>query len=55
MQLCSSDDLGLLQHFQNRIVSLFISYKTRLVWLHGKYKIKNMHTYIMCVCERESM
>ncbi len=29
MQLCSSDDLGLLQHFQNRIVSLFISYKIR--------------------------
>ncbi len=27
MQLCSSDDLGRLQHFQNRIVSLFISYK----------------------------
>ncbi len=27
MQLCSSDDLGLLQHFQNLIVSLFISYK----------------------------
>ncbi len=26
MQLCSSDDLGLLQHFQNRM-SLFISYK----------------------------
>ncbi len=24
MQLCRSDDLGLLQHFQNRIVSLFI-------------------------------
>ncbi len=30
MQLCSSDDLGLLQHFQNLIVSLFISYKIRL-------------------------
>ncbi len=29
MQLCSSDDLGLLQHFQNLIVSLFISYKIR--------------------------
>ncbi len=27
MQLYSSDDLGLLQHFQNLIVSLFISYK----------------------------
>ncbi len=27
MQICSSDDLGLLQHFQNLIVSLFISYK----------------------------
>ncbi len=28
MQLvCSSDDLGLLQHFQNLIMSLFISYK----------------------------
>ncbi len=27
MQLCSSDDLGLLQHFQNLIVSLFISFK----------------------------
>ncbi len=27
MQLCSSDDLGLLQHFQNRNMSLFISYK----------------------------
>ncbi len=26
-KLCSSDDLGLLQHFQNLIVSLFISYK----------------------------
>ncbi len=29
MQLCSSDDLGLLQHFQNLIMSLFISYKIR--------------------------
>ncbi len=29
MQLCSSDDLGLLQHFQNLIVSLFISYEIR--------------------------
>ncbi len=29
MQLCSSDDLGLLQHIQNLIVSLFISYKIR--------------------------
>ncbi len=29
MQLCSRDDLGLLQHFQNLIVSLFISYKIR--------------------------
>ncbi len=29
MQLCRSDDLGLLQHFQNRIVSLFMSYKIR--------------------------
>ncbi len=29
MQLYSSDDLGLLQHFQNLIVSLFISYKIR--------------------------
>ncbi len=29
MQLCSNDDLGLLQHFQNLIVSLFISYKIR--------------------------
>ncbi len=29
MQLCSSDDLGLLQHFQNLIVMLFISYKIR--------------------------
>ncbi len=29
MQICSSDDLGLLQHFQNLIVSLFISYKIR--------------------------
>ncbi len=29
MQLCSSDDLGLFQHFQNLIVSLFISYKIR--------------------------
>ncbi len=29
MQLCRSDDLGLLQHFQNRIVSLFIFYKIR--------------------------
>ncbi len=29
MQLCSSDDLGLLQHFQNLIVSLFISFKIR--------------------------
>ncbi len=29
MQLCSSDDLGLLQHFQNLIVSLFIFYKIR--------------------------
>ncbi len=28
MQLCRSDDLGLLQHFQN-LVSLFISYKIR--------------------------
>ncbi len=28
MQLCSSDDLGLLQHFQN-LMSLFISYKIR--------------------------
>ncbi len=27
MQLCSSDDLGLLQHFQNLIVSLIIFYK----------------------------
>ncbi len=27
MQLCSSDDLGLLQH--NRVMSLFISYKIR--------------------------
>ncbi len=27
MQLSSSDDLGLLQHFQNLIMSLFISYK----------------------------
>ncbi len=27
MQLYSSDDLGLLQHFQNLIMSLFISYK----------------------------
>ncbi len=32
MQLCSSDDLGLLQHFQNLIVSLFISYKICYVW-----------------------
>ncbi len=29
MQLCSSDDLGLLQHFQNLIMSLLISYKIR--------------------------
>ncbi len=29
MQLSSSDDLGLLQHFQNLIVSLFISYEIR--------------------------
>ncbi len=29
MQLCSSDDLGLLQHFQNLIMMLFISYKIR--------------------------
>ncbi len=29
MQLCSSDDLGLLQHFQNLIMSLFLSYKIR--------------------------
>ncbi len=29
MQLRSSDDLGLLQHFQDLIVSLFISYKIR--------------------------
>ncbi len=29
MQLCSSDDLGLLQHFQNLIMSLFISYEIR--------------------------
>ncbi len=29
MQLCSSDDLGLLQHFQNLIVLLFSSYKIR--------------------------
>ncbi len=28
MQLCTSDDLGLLQHFQN-LMSLFISYKIR--------------------------
>ncbi len=27
MQLCSSDDLGLLQHFENLIMSLLISYK----------------------------
>ncbi len=27
MQLCSSDDSGLLQHLPNLIVSLFISYK----------------------------
>ncbi len=27
MQLCSRDDLGLLQHFQSLIVSLFDSYK----------------------------
>ncbi len=27
MQLRSSDDLGLLQHFQNLIVSLLISYE----------------------------
>ncbi len=26
-KICSSDDLGLLQQFQNLIVSLFISYK----------------------------
>ncbi len=31
LQLCSSDDLGLLQHFQNLILSLFISYKIRKV------------------------
>ncbi len=31
MQLCRSNDLCLLQHFQNLIVSLFISYKIRYV------------------------
>ncbi len=48
MQLCSSDDLGLLQHFQNLIVSLFISCEIRQVWQHGIKKIKN----IMCVRAR---
>ncbi len=36
MQLCSSDDLGLLQYFQNLIVLLFISCKIRYVLQHGK-------------------
>ncbi len=29
MQLCRSENLGLLQHFQNLIMALFISYKIR--------------------------
>ncbi len=29
IQLCSSDDLGLLQHFPNLIILLLISYKIR--------------------------
>ncbi len=51
MQLCSSDDLGLLQHLLRRcsFPIKYVKYDSMV-----NKKIKNIYTYIVCVWERES-